>query len=125
MPVGIIVPPRDQSCQPDEIRVSRFLPGDEPFNRAHGVQETRFYFFAAFEEEVRLETRKYLNWLARPEGFEHPTPRSVVRSNTELERTGEKKRPASLPFSGLLSSSFHGVSQHCGNISGNIHGLKS
>jgi len=64
-------------------------------------------------------TRKPWSHLARPEGFEPPTLRSEVRSNTHLEITGSKKSPAFLPFSNLLSILLSPVSRCCGNIDGN------
>jgi len=59
--------------------------------------------------------RAILDPLARPEGFEPPTPRSVVISETESQSTIEKKERVFLTSCDLLSILVNAVFQHSGN----------
>ncbi len=64
--------------------------------------------------------RKLLKKMARPEGFEPPTPRSVVRSNPESDKPAEGKSSFYRGFSPfllrLISRCFMSVWKQNGNI---------
>jgi hypothetical protein len=57
--------------------------------------------------------------LARPEGFEPPTPRSVVRFNPESQQTRQKRRAIFVVNEGGSSLPLRVNSGDCGNKDGN------
>src|SRR3972149_11199893 len=63
--------------------------------------------------------RKSLNSMARPEGFEPPTPRSVVRFNPYTQAPAQRRRSNFQGNLNLFSVLVLAVSQYYGNTVGN------
>jgi hypothetical protein len=70
-------------------------------------------------EKIRFGGRKWLKRLARPEGFEPPTPRSVVRYSPYSQEIAVKRSPLFKESGAILFMSLAFVPYHCGNNFGN------
>src|SRR4029077_10778337 len=64
--------------------------------------------------------RRCLNNLARPEGFEPPTPRSVVSFKAESQELRHKTRAIIQRMGDSPSQLLRVDPRHCGNRDGNI-----